>query len=83
MDNLNVRIHFPDLSAVDRILLAEKIVLIDGVANEQAHRQIEELMSADWGGPGTARPIGTQKQYLEDAEPSASALDELVLDACP
>jgi len=38
----------PHLSAADRDLLAERIALIDGVTCTQAHRQIEEFMSADW-----------------------------------
>jgi hypothetical protein len=46
---LRVRTALPHLSAVDRDLLAERIALIDGVTCTQAHRQIEEFMSTDWG----------------------------------
>ena len=51
--------HRP-LSVADRDLLAERIALIDGVTCTQAHRQIEEFMSTDWGtliGPAVEREI--------------------------
>jgi hypothetical protein len=58
--HLRVRTALPHLSAADRDLLAERIALIDGVTCTQAHRQIEEFMSTDWGtliGPAGEREI--------------------------
>ena len=58
--HLRVRTALPHLSAADRDLLAERIALIDGVTCTQAHRQIEEFMSTDWGtliGPAVEREI--------------------------
>jgi hypothetical protein len=40
----------PDLTLAERNLLAERIALADGVAFDEAHRQIEEMLGSNLNG---------------------------------
>ena len=71
--SLGVRTGHPNLSATDRIGLAERIALIDGVTRAKALQQMDEFMSTDLGA-AIARPTEIKDNHLEGDEPTPTAV---------